>query len=541
MTSPTIFAIAVIATVIVGITGYLLARSRSATRIVEHAAARSAAEERNGETRRQVEELRSERDRASERADRLEHANGELTATRHDLDRRLGQLSSELASTRSELQQKEAATQRLRVQLEASDAAGNERERNLREAEQQLATLRAREEGLTEQIHDLRRNLAELAAKNQALQEEAAALEAVRQQVDASSAENLRLQKESFEALGAKLLAQSQEALVTTAESKLREMSKPVHESLAQLGKQLREFDTSRTTGEASLRQEIKGLSEENIRSRRQTQSLVEALKRPQTRGQWGEMQLRRAAELAGMLDRCDFDLQVHIPGEDASHRPDMVVHLAGGKHAIVDSKVPMQAFVAATEATDEAEAKKLWADHSRHVRRHVDDLAGKQYFRKMGNVPEFVIMFVPSESFLQPALEYDAALLEYAAAKQVLITTPVTLIAALRSIAFGWKQEALRENMQQVLELGTEIYDRLSTMGGHMDKLGAAIDRSVKAYNATAGCLESRVMVTARKFKDLKLVEKNLPQFSPKDTLTRPLGSPELIESAAAERLGDE
>ncbi|WP_167485817.1 DNA recombination protein RmuC [Nocardia terpenica] len=537
MTGSVITALVIGSALLFGVVGYMTARSRAIARLGEHATAQRVAEEQSREARGQADNLRAERDRAFEHAERLESANGELTAERRGLDEQLGRLTAVLDAVRSELQNKEVDVQRVRAELGTDRTERTEIEREFRTAEQQVSALRAGETKLVEQIRSLETRLTELTTQNQELKERAAALEAARKQIDRTNDENLRLQKEAINELGAKLLKQSQHKLVAAAEAKLAEVNRPVQEGLALMGKHLKEFEVARTSTDATLRQEIRGLAKESIRSREQTRSLVEALKRPQTRGRWGEVQLKRVVELAGMVEHCDFAEQVHIPGEDEADRPDMVVKLPEGKHAVVDSKVSLKAFIAAAEAPDETAAGKLWADHARQLRKHVDALAGKEYFRKVAGSPEFVIMFVPGESILQSALEHDPTLLEYAAAKLVLITTPVSLIATLRTVAFGWKQEALRENFRWVLEIGTEIYERLSVMGGHVEKLGNALDRTMRAYNDTVGSLEGRVMVTARRFKELKLAEKSLPQLQPKDRRARPLGSAELIESAAAAR----
>ncbi|MFF7944760.1 DNA recombination protein RmuC [Nocardia gamkensis] len=517
--------------------GYLLARARSAARLNEQTSARRVAEEQSREARRQVDELRVERDAAVERADKHANLNADLNAGRRGLDEQLGKLTAELDAVRSELHRKEAVAQQLRADLGSGNTERAEVQRKLRDTELQVVALRAGEARLIDQVHALENQIAELTAQNQALQERAAALEAVRKQIDQTNEENLRLQREAIETLGKKLLAQSEQTVITAAETKLAEISKPVRDGLAQMDKQLKEFEIKRTSTDATLRQEIKGLAEESVRNREQTRSLVQALKRPQTRGRWGEVQLKRVVELAGMVEHCDFAEQVHIPGGEEADRPDLVVKLPEGKHAVVDSKVSLEAFIAATEANDETQAGKLWIEHARQLRKHVDALAGKEYFRKVAGSPEFVIMFVPGEPILQAAFEHDPSLLEYAASKLVLITSPMALIAMLRAVAFGWKQEALRENLSQVLAIGTEIYDRLAVMGGHVERLGGALDRTMKMYNDTVGSLEGRVMVTARKFKDLKLTEKDLPQLEPRDRRARPLSSVELIESAAADR----
>ncbi|MDA0639309.1 DNA recombination protein RmuC [Nonomuraea ferruginea] len=277
------------------------------------------------------------------------------------------------------------------------------------------------------------------------------------------------------------------------------------------MDRQLKEFTNTRVAAEATLNQQLISLTEEGHRTRKETRALVEALKKPQVRGQWGEMHLKRAVELAGLVEHCDFDTQVHFAGDESAVRPDLVVRLAGHKHVVVDAKVPMAAFMAAVEAVEDAEVDKHWADHARHLRKHVDALGGKEYFRQVAASPEFVVLFVPSDAFLQPALEKDPSLQEYAISKNVLIATPTSLIGLLRTVAFAWTQAALQDNLKQVYELGRELYDRLSVMGGHLNALGKSLDRSVKSYNDTIGSMEGRVMVTARKFRTLKVVESKL------------------------------
>jgi DNA recombination protein RmuC len=195
---------------------------------------------------------------------------------------------------------------------------------------------------------------------------------------------------------------------------------------------------------------------------------LAEALRKPQVRGAWGEMHLKRAVELAGMQEHCDFDTQVAIDGDEGRLRPDMVVHLAGGKNVVVDAKVSLAALLSAAEASDDAERERYWAEHAKQLRKHVDTLAGKEYFRKVAGSPEFVVMFLPNESLLEPALERNPELVEYAASKCVFIAGPTTLMAMLRVIAFAWTQAALQDNMRQVYELGRELYERLGHLGGH-------------------------------------------------------------------------
>ncbi|MER7133416.1 DNA recombination protein RmuC [Streptosporangium saharense] len=512
---------------------YLVAHSRNAA----ERAALKAAQEQLQHARVQTDDLRSERDRAQERSVDLER---EHTATLTDLktvSEQAASLNTALEATRTELRRCQVEAEGLKVSLGNEQKRFADSDRQVHEAQQEIAVLEAKEGKARELVQELREQLSQLSTQKQGLQEQAARLEAVRKELDQTREQNNRLLEETLRTTAAEMLNQSRTELVAQAETTLGAVSKPVKEQLELMDQRLREFGTTRASADAKLEQHLATLTEEGVRTRQETRKLVEALKKPQVRGQWGEMHLKRAAELAGLVERCDFDLQVHLADEDMALRPDMLVHLSGGKHVVVDAKVAMDAFMKAIEATDEVEAARYWADHARQLRRHVDALGSKEYFRRIAASPEFVVLFVPSDAFLQPALDHDPTLLEHAAAKQVLIATPTSLIAMLRTIAYAWTQAALQDNIKQVYELGRELYERLSVMGGHLDKLGRALDRSVKAYNETVGSIEGRVMVTARKLHTLKLVETQLLELHAVEQTTRHLGSPELTESAAAER----
>jgi DNA recombination protein RmuC len=265
---------------------------------------------------------------------------------------------------------------------------------------------------------------------------------------------------------------------------------------------------------------------------RRETAALVTALRKPQIRGSWGETQLKRVAEIAGMIDRCDFDLQRTMAADDRTLRPDMRVNLAEGKHVYVDSKVPLTAFLEAAEAGDDAGRTDALARYGRHVRTHVDQLSAKQYW-KGGETPEFVVLFLPSEAFFAAALDVVPDLYDYAAQRDVVLATPTTLIGLLRAVAYGWRQAALAESAAEVFRLGRELHERLGVMGSRLDKLGRALQSSVKAYNETVATVESRVMVQARRFNDLKVTEAELTGLTQLEATTRQIQAPELVEDA--------
>jgi DNA recombination protein RmuC len=346
---------------------------------------------------------------------------------------------------------------------------------------------------------------------------------------------------EQFRTLSAEALERSMQhsnaQFLELADSRLQAVGAPLQESLKRLDGRLREIETARTTAQATLAQQIEHVRATGDQLRRETASLVNALRKPQVRGQWGEMQLRRAVEVAGMLERCDFDTQITVSTYEGAQRPDMVVHLAGDKHVVVDAKVPLAAFLEAAEAADEEGRAERLRAHARHLRTHVDLLSGKAYWQRITPSPEFVVLFVPGESFLAQALDTDPALLEHAASRKVVIATPTTLIALLRTVAYAWTQDALAANAREVFELGRELYTRLGALGDHVDRLGRALTSAVGAYNKTVGSMEARVLVSARKLRDLKVVEDDLATPRQVEEIPRALSSPELTAAAEEAR----
>jgi DNA recombination protein RmuC len=287
-----------------------------------------------------------------------------------------------------------------------------------------------------------------------------------------------------------------------------------VLESLDRLHDQLRDLEHARVSWQGQLHQQVADVRRSADGLRDQTAQLTTALRRPQVRGRWGELHLRRTVELAGLVDRCDFDEQVRLAhdGVDGAQRPDLVVHLAGGRDVVVDAKVPLDAFLDATAAGDDAERDHHLARHARQVRTHVDQLGSKAYWRALAGTPEFVVLFVPAESFLSAALEADPGLLEHAAAKQVVLASPTTLIALLRTVAQGWQHEALAEQAREIHRLGVDLHRRLQVLDRHLDDVGRSLNAAVGHYNRAMGSLESRVLVSARRFKELAVTDEELP-----------------------------
>jgi len=310
-----------------------------------------------------------------------------------------------------------------------------------------------------------------------------------------------------------------------------------LRDGLERLHERLMDVEQQRASWQGQLHQQVEDMRHSTDLLRRETGALSTALRKPHVRGQWGELHLRRAVELAGMVEHCDFEEQVHLTHADGHRRPDLVVRLAGGRSVVVDAKVPLDAQLDAMTTDDPEEAAVHWRRHVRQVRTHVDALSGKAYWRSLPTAPEFVVMFVPAESFLAAALETDPSLLAYAATKDVVIATPTTLIALLRTIAHGWTTEALAERTREIHELGRELHTRIGVMGGHLDKVGRSLKASIEAFNSAVGSIESRVLVTARQFEDIGVAREPLAPVQPVDQLPRPLTAAELLDAVAEQR----
>ena len=320
------------------------------------------------------------------------------------------------------------------------------------------------------------------------------------------------------------------------AESRAAEAA-VVRDSLDRLHDQLRDMAQHGVSWQSQLKQQVEDVRHSTDTLRRETATLSTALRRPQVRGRWGELHLRRVVELAGLVDRCDFSEQATTSSGDRLLRPDLVVHLAGGKQVVVDAKVPLDAFLDATGADSAEEAGAHLRRHARQLRQHVDTLAGKAYWRALPATPEFVVLFVPGESFLSAALEADATLLEYAADRKVVLATPTTLIALLRTVAYAWTQQRLADNAREIHSLGRDLFERLGTMSGHLDRLGRSLTQAVGAYNRAVGSLENRVLVSARRFEELGVAEDGLAAPDPVVEVPRPLTAAELLDSVAEAR----
>lgn len=352
----------------------------------------------------------------------------------------------------------------------------------------------------------------------------------------ALAADALAASSEQFLALAHQRLAaehQTQVGELAQREQAVRAMVEPVSRTLDQVREQLRTAEEARTAGQAALGEQVRAMHAVSEQLRGETSQLVTALRASQVRGRWGEVQLRRVIEAAGMLAHVDFVEQENARTDDGLLRPDLVVHLAGGKNVVVDAKVAFLGFLDAAQASDPAVRAARLSDHARHVRRHVDDLAAKQYWEQFAPAPEFVVMFVPADSFWHAALDEDPTLAEYAFDRHVVVATPSTLLALLRTVAYAWKQDALASNAQAVLSLGKELHGRLATMGAHLARLGRSLDAAATAYNQTVGSLETRVLVSARRFADLHVTDAELPTPAAVDPRLTTLTAPELVASS--------
>lgn len=378
------------------------------------------------------------------------------------------------------------------------------------------AQLAAAERQITQERETLARARVELTDTFKALAGEA---------LHASTGQLLKLAGERFASLQTGAVADLEQR-----KTAIENLVRPVADSLGKVEKQIGEIEKDRAGSYQNLLAVVSNLQSTQQDLRRETGNLVGALRRPNVRGRWGELQLRRVVELAGMLDQVDFQEQVNVAAEDGALRPDLVVRLPGGKSIIVDAKAPLAAYLDSLEmADDEARAKKL-EEHAKQIRDHIQKLSAKSYWSEFDS-PEFVVLFIPGEAFYSAALEQDSSLIESGIDRKVILATPTTLIALLKTVAYGWRQESLANDAREIAALGRDLYERLATMAAHWNKMGKGLSTAMGAYNDAVGSLESRVLPAARKFRDLNVAAegKEIDVIHQLETLPRTLTAEEM------------
>lgn len=341
---------------------------------------------------------------------------------------------------------------------------------------------------------------------------------------------------EQFKGVSADALKHNNETFLQLAEQAfdkksqtIGELVKPVKESLEKFDGKIREIEQARTGAYATLKEQVGSLIETQKELRVETANLSKALRAPTVRGRWGEMQLKRVVEMAGMVGHCDFYEQASISTTEGRFRPDLLVKLPGEKNIVVDAKAPLDAYLQAIECTDEKVRIEKLKEHALAIRSHMTLLSRKSYWEQFQPSPEFVVLFLPGEIFFSAALEHDPSLIEAGVEQKVILATPTTLIALLRSVAYGWRQESLSKNAEQISTLGRELYKRIADMGGHWERVGKGLSNAVESYNRAVGSLESRVLVSARRFMDLG-EDKEIEALEPIERVPRLLQAPDMV-----------
>ena len=437
--------------------------------------------------------------------------------------------------------QSEAAVERAEVgeRLKASQQDVEELKSEVQELEGKIEKFQTTITGLEVDKSRLTETIEQ--QQNQ-LREKLALLDEARQKLGdafkALASEALKSNNQSFLQLAKENLEKYQETAkgdLDKRQQAINELMKPVKESLDKVDTKIHQLEKAREGAYQGLREQVSSLIDSQKDLRSETSNLVRALRRPQVRGRWGEIQLKRVVEMAGMLDHCDFYEQQSTDTDEGRLRPDLLVRLPGNKNIVVDSKAPLAAYLDAIEAPDEETRTERLKDHARQVKDHIVALGRKSYFAQFDPAPEFVVLFLPGEVFFSAALEYDPSLIEMGVEQNVIIATPTTLISLLRAVSYGWRQEQIAENAKEISNLGQELYKRVSDMGNHMARLGKSLQNANESYNRAVGTMESRVLVSARRFKELGSTSlgKDIETLAPVETTPRNLQAPELADSS--------